>query len=243
MVRLFLALVAAAVWTGCAPPAALRVPAYTGPEIATGRLLVLSPGPVDATDEVVQSTQAVDRQAAEGAVWDGLAAALSETYSFTNVRVDTLPAASALVPVFTSRQVVSERRAENRWIRRMVNLPSAPVVGVPAEYVLVLDTVRVVRRMGEDGFHPGRIRPRDIAVTAAVAVLTGVVVVPATPVPGTAIRAPYALYRVGESVPLVVGEMNSFAGGDDGVSERSALARSLQRLVSSLGESGALRPR
>ncbi len=238
----FVALAAVLFVTGCAPAAQLRVPAYTGPAIESGRLLVLHRGALDATPEAAASTGAKDIAVADSVVWAGLVDALRETYRFSNVRVEALHD-SALVPVFTSRQVVSERRAENRWIRETLNLPEAPLGDRSAEFVLVLDYVSMARMMGEDGFKPGRIRPRDIALSAAVAALTGVVVVPRTPVMGTAFRVPYALYRVGENVPLVVGTMQSFAGGDEGIGERSALARSLQRLVSDLGESGALRER
>ncbi len=236
------ALVAVLFVAGCAPAAQLRVPAYTGPAIESARLLVLHRGAVNATPEASASTGAKDIASADSAVWAGFAEALNETYRVTTVHVEALPD-SAFVPVFTSRQVVHERRAENRWIRETLNLPEAPLGERPAEFVLVLDHVNMSRVMGEDGFKPGRIRPRDIAISAAVAALTGVVVVPRTPVMGTALRAPYAIYRVGQDVPLVVGTMQSFAGGDEGLGERSALARSLQRLVSGLGESGALRER
>lgn len=238
----FAAFIATLLVSGCAPAAQLRVPAYTGPAIESARMLVLHRGAVVATPEAAGSTGAKDLAAADSAVWAGFAAALTETFRLTNVRVEALPD-SAFVPVFTSRQVVEQRRGQNRWTRETLNLPEAPIGERAAEVVLVLDYASMTRVMGEDGFQPGRIRPRDIAVSAAVAPLTGVVVVPRTPVMGTALRVPYALYRVGQDAPLVVGTMQSFAGGDEGVGERSALARSLQRLVSDLSASGALRER
>jgi hypothetical protein len=224
---------------GCAPAADLRVPAYQGAPIA-GRLLVVRAGPVVPTEAALAATRFPDAASLEAATWDAFQRGLSEVFTFTDVQSAPLPVTSALVPVFVSAQVVNEGRAENRWSRRTVFLPSAPVPATVADYVLVVDTVRVDRRLGTE---TGGL-PRSSGVRAAQAALT-VLVGPTVAIPQRGIRttAPFALYRVGTAEPLMIGELSAFGIGPEGVAPASAWSRSTRFLAENLGVQGRIETR
>ena len=132
-----------------------------------------------------------------------------------------------MTPVLVSSEVVSEGRAENRWLRRTISLPSPPVAGVPAE--LVVDAVRVDRRIGTGGL------PANVGVSAA-RVARAILVGPSVPMRGSRVVAPFALYRVGTDAPLMVGE---FAGiGPDGGAPSGAWAWRIRVFAESLAARG-----
>ncbi len=238
MLRLLLP--ALVVLAGCAPAADLRVPAYDGPPVGQGRMLVVRAGPVVPTEDALAAARFPDAASFETATWDAFLRRLGEVFTFTSVQAGALPAGAAMRPVFVSAQVVTEGRAENRWSRRTVYLPSVPVPAPDADYVLVLDTVRVDRRMGTEA---GGL-PRSSGVRAAQAALT-ILVGPSVAVPqrGLRTRASFALYRAGTATPLMVGELSAFGIGPDGVAPASAWQRSVRFLAENLGVQGRVEPR
>lgn len=121
--RLALTLFAASLLAGCAPAADLRVPAYAGPDIK-GRLLVVR-APMVVAPDVVATAGFPDQQSYETATWDAFERALGETFWFSSVQATALPDSAGRAPVFVSHQIMREGKAENRWLRRTVNLPTA----------------------------------------------------------------------------------------------------------------------
>ena len=117
-----------------------------------GRLLVLRAGPVAAHPDALDAARFPAATSFDGATWQAFLRALGDTFTFTSVQSAPLPATSPMTPVFVSGEVVSEGRAENRWLRRTISLPSPPVAGVPVE--VVDDAVRVDRRIGTGGLPP-----------------------------------------------------------------------------------------
>ena len=89
-----------------------------------------------------------------GATWQAFLRALGDTFTLTSVQSAPQPATSPMTPVLVSSEVVSEGRAENRWLRWTISLPSPPVAGVPAEVLLVVDAVRVDGWIGTGGLPP-----------------------------------------------------------------------------------------
>jgi hypothetical protein len=239
--RPVLALLLVALAAGCAPAVDLRVPAYDGPRIEGGRLLVVRGGPVVATDEALAAGRFVDASSFESATWEAVLQALSAAFTFSDVQSTTLPPDVALAPVFVSRQVVTDGQPENRWARQTYYLPTPSISSVPAEYVLVLDTLRVDRRLSTEtgGVRPPPPGAARVVGRVALAVLLGVYEAPRF---GRGLHAnvPYALYRVGTEAPLMVGELTGFGVGPDGVGGDSAWLRSVQLMTWSLERTGAL---
>lgn len=224
-------LVALLLVAGCAPAVQLRVPAYQGEPVSGGRLLVVRGGGMVATEGARDASRFPDGTSFEAATWEAFLTGLTDTYTFTSVRSTLLPDSLALTPVFISSQVVTEGRAENRWQRHVVRLPAALPAGAAAEFVLVLDTVRVDRRLGTE---TGGL-PRSTGMQAAQVALT-VLVGPRVAIPqrGLRMRAAYALYRVGTDIPIAVGELESFGIGPNGVGQNAAWTRSVRFLAQSL---------
>lgn len=228
-----------AVAAGCAPAVDLRVPAYDGPAIR-GRLLVIH-APIVADSSVIRKAGFPDPSSYETATRVAFERALSETFLFSSVQSTTLPDSATLAPVFVSRQVMREGRAENRWVRRTINLPTVSFRDLPAEYVLVFDTLSAAPQLGTERGVYRRVSGGEIAARVALGVVFGVVTIPdVTTVPGTGIRAPFALYRVGTDSPLIVGELDGFGAGPGGVAPESEWARSVRHLAESLSETGAV---
>ena len=175
-----------------------------------------------------------DATSFDDATWQAFLRAIGDTFTFTSVQSAPLPATSPMTPVFVSSEVVSEGRAENRWLRRTISLPSPPVAGVPAEVVLVVDTVRVDRRIGTGGLPPS-------AGVSAARVARAILVGPSVPMRGSRVVAPFALYRAGTDAPLMPGELAGI--GPDGVAPSGAWARSIRFFAESLAARGRVETR
>ena len=168
----------------------------------------------------------------DGATWQAFLHALGGTFTFTSVQSAPLPATSPMTPVLVSSEVVSEGRAENRWLRRTISLPAPPVAGVPAE--VVVDAVRVDRRIESGGLPPS-------AGVSAARVARAVLVGPSVPMRGSCVVAPFALYRAGTDAPLMAGELVGI--GPDGGAPSGAWARSIRFFAESLAARGRVETR